>query len=180
MRPDRPRGLGAKYRARNPRNRRFKSCQPHHSDQGPFSGSLALVTLSLRNPLRFTQIYWDPLSVPVCFMPDSADSVRTGDGDKREEEWLRLAQLKSRSPGQWGTTRPRYWTRTLASTGMFFIFFGLWWLRYIWSVAGLLFIFSIGGLLLVFAPIGVGVLLLVDAAREKKGGGEAAVVRWSG
>ncbi len=31
MRPDNPRGLGAIFRARNPRNRRFKSCQPHHN-----------------------------------------------------------------------------------------------------------------------------------------------------
>ncbi len=32
MRPDNPRGLGAIYRAGNPRNRRFKSCQPHHNN----------------------------------------------------------------------------------------------------------------------------------------------------
>ncbi len=32
MRPDNPRGLGAIYRAWNPRNRRFKSCQPHHNN----------------------------------------------------------------------------------------------------------------------------------------------------
>ncbi len=99
-------------------------------------------------------------------MPDDAESDQTGKGDRREEEWLRLVLLTSKSQGKWGTARPRYWTRALASTGIFFAFFGLWWLRYIWSVAGLNSILSIAGLLLVFAPISLGVLLLVDASRK--------------
>jgi hypothetical protein len=101
-------------------------------------------------------------------MPDDADSVQALDVDRREEEWLRLVRLRSKSQEKWGTARPRYWTRALASIGIFFAFFGLWWLRYIWSVAGLYPIFSIGGLLLVFAPISLGVLLLVDATRKTR------------
>ncbi len=100
-------------------------------------------------------------------MPDNADNVQTEKGDRREEEWLRLVQLRTKSQGQRRTARPRYWTRALVSMGIFFAFFGVWWLRYIWSITGLYSIFSIGGLLLIFAPISLGVLLLVDASRKR-------------
>jgi hypothetical protein len=99
-------------------------------------------------------------------MPDNVDDPQSVDGDMREAEWLRLVRLRSKTQGNVVTVRSRSWARALASTGIFFTFFGLWWLRYIWSVAGLYSIFSIGGLLLVFGSTGFGVLLLAKAARK--------------
>ncbi len=82
------------------------------------------------------------------------------DAEMTEKEWLRLKALK-KSP-------PRRPSAGLVLIGLFSLIFGLWWMRYIWSVSGFFALFSPVAGIAVLLPISLGILVLLDWRKKSR------------